>query len=182
MRCQFLYLDLQGWANLATVLGIAFAVTTLALAYIQYRSSLRAASLSHVNSLFRDLLRLEFDYYNSSSQSSSDRASARARLGSYRMWVLEELWLWIEAKKRDFGRMSSSGENAVFIDNWLETLNFHARRNSTADWIDFQDAKGCYHPEFVAYVSALRPAEPSAGPSLADHTVRPPTQPPAMPA
>lgn len=160
MKSTVLSLDLQGWASLATVLGVAFAIFTLALGYMQYRSSIRAASLSHVNGLFRDLLRLEFDFYNAPNPNHDDRVSARSRLAAYKMWVLEELWLWLKLKKSE--RPITAGARAAhtrFIENWTDTLDYHARRNSEDDWNNFKAARLCYDATFYTHVSSLRPTE-----------------------
>lgn len=157
MGCEFLYLDHSGWADVATIIGVLLGATTLVAAYRQYQSSKRASRLVHVNSLFRDFLRLEFDFHNVPHGDVVERDAARRTLQSYRMWVLEETWLWLRGvNKRRRWTAKGRAQKLELTQTWNATIDYHATRLTPKGWQDFEDSEPCYSPGFHAHVMALK--------------------------
>jgi hypothetical protein len=148
-------------ANLATIAG----VIGIALAWLSYRQTIQSGRASHMNALFRDFLRLEFDFFNADDPKSLNSDAWRS-LFSYKMWVLEEIWIWVDSQRFRLFPMQPGRADAhrKLLAGWHETLRFHLGHRATqTGWRDFIDNEGCYAPGFVAFVRLHHPASPDYG-------------------
>ena len=78
----------ENLARVATVLG----VLAIPIAWMTLTSTWDASRASHMNTLFREFLRIEFDYFNQPGNAPG-KGPAWQSLRSYKMWVLEEIWI-----------------------------------------------------------------------------------------
>lgn len=152
---------LSNASSVATIIG----VIGVALAWRSYRVTVDSAKSSHMNALFRDYLRLQFDFFNADKERPRDGNAWRS-LFSYKMWVLEEIWIWVDDQRfRSFPvQPRRSEKHRCLLIGWHDTLVFHLKdRPSERGWREFIANEGCYAPGFVAFVSLHHPHSPTFG-------------------
>lgn len=145
-------------ANAATIAG----VTGVFFAWVSFTHTRDTNRASHMNSLFRDMLRLEFDFYNA-TEPRSENSDAFRSLFSYKMWVLEEIWMWVDGQRwRPFLlQPQRKAAHDRLLRGWRDTLIYHLQRKaSERGWRDFINNQGCYHPGFVKFARTYHPFSP----------------------
>jgi len=169
-------LDASDWIAVGSFI---IAIGSLAIAYWQFHNTRAITKLAHMNGLFRDALRLEFDYHNTPNTNAAERAIAADKLISYKTWVLEEMWIWLhdlKVERRSWFPEARKKRKGI-IGNWTNTLNYHIEQVDSIHWPGFVESRGCYHIGFYSdvirhlrtkghdYDPSVPPAEslPSAG-------------------
>ncbi len=116
------------------------------------------------------MLTLEIQHYGT-TYSNNDKLEARKKLVSHKMWVLEELWLWLIRYRRELRRWFYpwKKDHLEAEKNWLETIKFHLRNLSAADIESWNMARDCYVMSFQSLVDCYGGAgnEADEKPSLA---------------
>lgn len=138
---------LQHFANLASVLSVA----AIAIAWATYVRTHRKERKSHVNTMFREYLRLDFEYHMVPSKQREDEALRRLR--AYKMWVLDEINEWVdgEERKRLFRKSAKEARDRL-VRNWKATIQYHLHRHSCPGyWDAFLVSEACYSDSFVAF-------------------------------
>ena len=142
-------------ANEATVVGTVLALAGVSVALFTYVGTAATARLSHMHNMFKGYLELEFEYRTLAPYSPVDRFTASRRrqmrdvLGSYKMYVLEEmhLWLWREKRLNILYALPWT-HTRKHLQGWDKTLEWHLKRCSINDRARFNEAKDCYGPSF----------------------------------
>lgn len=146
-------------SSLATVLG----VLAIIIAWVGLKRTWRTERASHMNSLFREFLRLEFDFYNADHSDEESCRRARETLRSYKMWVLEEIWMWADENRHKVFLLRPGMTNGLrnAVANWDETIKYHLHRDAEmSSWADFELNQGCYHKGFVEFAREWNPSSP----------------------
>lgn len=141
--------------------GVFIAVAAAVVAWLSYQTSKREARLAHVNGLFREMLMMEFEYHNNLPAGAEERKQSYYRVMSHKMWVLEELWTWLQefrswTQRPWFFETRRRAHHEIAAD-WEETIAHHIRVRD--DWHlthFFGIAEGCYAEGFKAFVSKKR--------------------------
>lgn len=90
------YGSLDNLAKLANVLS----VVAIMIAWATYVRTNRKERRSHANMMFREYLRLDFEYHMTRDGRDDDEALRRLR--AYKMWVLDEINEWIDGENERF--------------------------------------------------------------------------------
>jgi hypothetical protein len=118
-------------SNVATALGIAFALIGAYLANASYKKSSKIADDQHMHGIFKDYLRLRYDF-------EVYRLGLGLKPGAYqlkpllydvvasRLYAAEEMWLWVrrleEGNRR---RRKAEADRTIEIESWLATVVSH---------------------------------------------------------
>lgn len=146
-------------ASLATLLGV-FAIL---IAWIGLKKTWRTERASHMNTLFREFLRLEFDFFNANCEEGESKDKALDSLASYKMWVLEEIWMWTDENRHKVFILRPESTNRLHraVENWHATLEYHLHRNASLHaWEEFWADRKCYHAGFVEFAERWNPHSP----------------------
>jgi|GEM_PF-2701531 len=140
---HWLFWNANQWglaASAATVIGVILALAGGAIAFVSYRTTNRAAEDAHMHALFSDYLRIRFDHFMHketarASPSGPSRGPRAAKdldneVGSIKLYVLEEMWVWIDRQERDplrFLHWSPASRKSLreSLDAWKETIFSH---------------------------------------------------------
>lgn len=146
-------------ANLATILGVAVAVLAGLIALRTYRSSNRNADNAHMHALFRDYQRIRFDHELACSQ-GSDGEGLSDVAASIKLYVLEEMWVWVAAQRRryhdwfgvrDLKRVRWRRQS---LNAWCATINSHIKIDQAEVLENLEANSDCYSPGFLQYLAA----------------------------
>lgn len=145
-------------AEYATAVGLPVAMLALLVAAATLLSGARTARLQQMHELFKEFLRLQFDFNAQAGVvDAAARHRLRANLGSFKMYSLEEMVLWLR-RERAWGRYYFwSRFHRDHIASWTATVRWHLDECSHQDMIDMAQAWECYGPDFHADVRASRP-------------------------
>ena len=142
-------------ANEATVVGTVLALAGVSVALFTYVGTAATARLSHMHTMFKGYLELEFEYRTQAPYYPEDRLTTSRRyrmrdvLGSYKMYVLEEMYLWLGREKRmNVLYVLPWTHTRKHLRGWEKTLEWHLKRCSIIDRDRFNEAKDCYGPSF----------------------------------
>jgi hypothetical protein len=148
----------ENLARVATVLG----VLAIPIAWMTLTSTWDASRASHMNTLFREFLRIEFDYFNQPGNAPG-KGPAWESLRSYKMWVLEEIWIWLDGQQHRVFPLQPARANRhrELLVGWEATLRYHLQnRADAATWSDFYANRKCYHKGFIAFAERHHPYSP----------------------
>jgi hypothetical protein len=138
-------------ANVATTLGVAFAIIGAILAYKSYASASKIADNQHMHGIFKDYLRLRYDFeiYRLEKGLANNSPKLKSLLYDVvasRLYAAEEMWLWVRRLEKKRDKHSRSWwrrlKNRVFrwlkwrpdrhdlalrieVDSWLATVVSH---------------------------------------------------------
>ena len=87
------------WTDLATQVGAPIAFAALLLGVVTLLSGARTSRLQHMHDLFKEYLRLQFEYNVAVGESNENVRKLRANLGSFKMYTLEEMTLWLKRER-----------------------------------------------------------------------------------
>ncbi len=162
--------QLEDWTGieiqqLAAIVGIIAVV----IAWQTYRRTKRKDRRERMNAVFRDFLRMDFDFHvaDGAGTLNAGRNEALRRLHSHKMWTLEEVWIWLRIEKRRLGwhplpTIFRRRRIRAFIDNWHHTIAFHLHSETLPDGFKrFLEAGECYEADFVAHVIRTHPSSPA---------------------
>jgi hypothetical protein len=174
-------------ANVATLAGIVLAFAAGVITFISYRASNRAAENAHIHSLFNDYLRIRFDHcLHVDSTAPRTRAMptkasdpVEDEVASIKLYVLEEMWAWIDRQRRDPLRIlhwSPGGRRRLeeTLEAWEATILSHVDDDEimvltsihaftpcySLGFLDFLAAYWSHRPQFVAMVQQQRRVKP----------------------
>lgn len=167
-------------ADVATTVGVAAAIFGGVVALFSYRSASRASENAHMHTLFRDYLRMRFDYGLGSLDSAtltetagSNQQPAPARKGSIRppdysiaeqlaglkLYALEEMWVWVRRQERAFmlkwpmKMTRRSRERRDFLNAWRATILVHANQDRTDAAESILGFTHCYSVPFLEFIA-----------------------------
>jgi hypothetical protein len=136
--------------NLVGVLiALAALLATLGLGIKSYKDDARATRLGHMHRLFGDYLAHEFDY-QLARRGGEHLSEARRSLNAFKMYTLEEMWLWLENEQRYravWPRARADRERLV--TGWTNTIEYHLSKSTVEDICKFLLARRCYSEGFV---------------------------------
>lgn len=140
--------SLQDWASLASIVSVGAIV----IAWATYVRTNQKDRKAHVNTMFREYLRLDFEYHMRPPAEREEDALRRLR--AYKMWVLDEINEWVdgEERKRLFWSNAAIDSRDRLVRNWRETIRYHLHRHSCAKyWDAFLVSRHCYSESFFAF-------------------------------
>ena len=144
--------DLKDWTDFATVVGALIALAALLVGVITLLSNARAARLQHMHNLFKEYLRLEFEYNVAVGNGNHNQQKLRANLGGFKMYSLEEMLLWLR-RERAWGLVYFwSRTHRNHVKSWKSTIEWHLDHSSLEDFAQFEEAIKCYGADFIAAV------------------------------
>lgn len=117
-------LDIYNIKAVSDFCSIAASLATaisLPLALASFIRTNRAQRLGHMHKLFGDYLRLKFDF---EIQGGSSEIAGK-ELVSFKLYSLEEMWLWTEKERRTFSYKFRINNYRSSIDAWVKTIEFH---------------------------------------------------------
>ena len=139
------------------------AICAVYWAIHEHRANSSAKRVEHINGLFREILSIQIAHQSQNFDDSANRKLAELRIHSFKMWVLEEMWMWLEDLKRRRNKIEKScirrilrkfcRDDKILIEGWDNTLSSHLRQSPQEAWIEFVQWRGCYHPGFYEEVS-----------------------------
>jgi hypothetical protein len=143
---------LADFASLATIIGAPLALLALIVGVATLRSGARAARFQHMHSLFKDYLRLQFEYSQAALQPGVDATALRKKLGSFKMYTLEEMYIWLRKERGLNLRWLWSPFRRRYIDGWQATIDWYLDDRSDEDFDDLAKAVACYGSGFLELV------------------------------
>ncbi|HVQ06922.1 MAG TPA: hypothetical protein VMS43_00655 [Allosphingosinicella sp.] len=165
---------LSDLADMATALGVPIGLLAFLLGLLTLLSSARTARLQHMHDMFRDYLKLQFEYNKAVGDGNSSRKELRKNLGGFKMYSLEEMTLWLR-RERVWGRVYFwSSFHREHVKTWQDTINWHLDDSSYQDFADVEAAIECYGPDFLDAVEASKDRRPRPAPSAQAMPAEPP--------
>ena len=144
--------------ELGQIAGIV-GVVAISIAWLTYRWTITANRASHMSNLFREYVQMAFTYYDKDVARDETHA-AYSYLADYKMWVLEEIWIWTTRVHPLTRRWLPRHKR--LIENWRCTIIHQLHRDETAAlWEDFTASRVCYHRDFVAFAEEWHPFSPA---------------------
>lgn len=189
-KLYWLFWSASQWqvaANVATVAGILLALAAGVIAFVSYRDSNRAAENAHIHSLFNDYLRIRFDHRLHVDATAHPGGAAPRRISgpvedevaSIKLYVLEEMWVWIDRQRRDPLRIlnwspASRRRLEESLDAWEETILSHVDDDEkmvltsihfftpcySLGFLEFLAGHWRHRPRFIAMVEQQRGQKP----------------------
>jgi hypothetical protein len=144
--------SLEQWANFATAAGGLLGLVAALIALMTLITGARTARLQHMHDLFKEYLRLQFDYNVAVGEDNGNLTRLRSNLGGFKMYTLEEMTLWLKRERglRPFYFWSRFHQQ--HIESWSKTIDWHLDTSSPEDFSDFEKARACYGPDFIVAV------------------------------
>ena len=144
--------NLAAWTNFATVVGAPIAFAALIVGVATLLSSARAARLQYMHNLFKEYLRLEFEYNTVVGTGNQNKQKLRSNLGGFKMYSLEEMLLWLQRERAWNLIYFWSQTHRSHINSWQSTIEWHLDQSSEQDFAQFETAIRCYGKDFIAAV------------------------------
>ncbi len=156
--------------DVATWAGALIAFPGLFVALASLIGSGRTSRLEHMHMLFKDYLRLQFDYNAAVGERNEQYKFLRGNLGGFKMYTFEEMTLWLR-REQAWGRIYFwSRSHKDHIESWYATVRWHLDQCSVEDIADYEEALPCYGPDFRQEVSASLERRPLTSRSSAPRT------------
>jgi len=155
-------------ASLVALFGLAVALATLWLGLRSYRDNARSTRLAHMHTLFGAYLEHELDFQLAKGAGQNVEEAERL-LAAFKMYTLEEMWLWLENEERH----PPKGDHARrdhdrLITGWKNTILYHIGKGTARELLGFLRARQCYSPGFVKLVRQQHPCSRRKRPSSCD--------------
>ena len=155
----------QLFANVATILGFFVAIFAGVVALRAYISNARAAANAQMHGLFRDYLRLRFDY---ASHTTDEDATAKThgekllpQLAGLKLYALEEMYVWTRREEgflRSFAGFPLRKNERLYqrdiINSWKATILTHTHQEEVAVLESIEDYTRCYSVEFLKFLAS----------------------------
>lgn len=144
------------WLDPQTTLsgiGLIVAVCSALVAWGAYRRSKSASAEAQINAMFREMLAMEFQLYCTSFASTVMVSKALSRFDRYKLWVLEELWIWVDKRDKSlpwFGKKRARAKAAN--KDWADVISVHIIRCSEETKIRPWGLEAGYHSQFQNYL------------------------------
>jgi hypothetical protein len=154
--------------NEVTVALVAL-VATIWLGLFTYWQNARNTRLMHMHKLFGDYLDHEFNFQIAQTGADS-LEDAKASLSAFKMYSLEEMWLWLNSEWRPWFGPKRKARHDRSIRGWTNTIEYHIKKGDAVELHSFLTDSNCYSPEFVALVLDHHPArkDPALAALVAD--------------
>lgn len=148
-------------------LGVFIAFVSTIIAIMVYRRARKSEDLAHINAMFREMLAMEFQLYCTQFDSNEGVEKALSRFDRYKLWVLEELWLWVDRRKKlrwwSYDRRRIETEN----NEWADVISVHLMRCSTQTKARNWGDEAGYSARFQCFVKRIYGPKPEdAGPDF----------------
>lgn len=145
----------SGLASVATVVGIA----GIAIAWSSYQSNIDNMASARMHGLFADYLKLRIEWGRGPAPSSAtdSEKDQKRRLTSFKLYILEEIYLWTERRRRSLPILFNRYRRAVEIRTWRETIAFHLKEDLSGSEtgndsvVSITNALDCYGPGFLGF-------------------------------
>lgn len=145
----------SGLASVATVVGIA----GIAIAWSSYQSNIDNMASARMHGLFTDYLKLRIEWGRGPAPSSAtdSEIDQKRRLTSFKLYILEEVYLWTERRRRSLPIIFDRKRRMVEIRSWRETIAFHLKkdfsgsRTGNDSVVSITNALDCYGPDFLGF-------------------------------
>jgi hypothetical protein len=149
-------------ANCATIVG----VIGLLIAWRSYTNSTAISKKHEMNAMFREFLKLDYEYSVESCKSDNISKSEK-KLRAYKMWVLEEVYIWLKD-------LRGKRIHYKLIDDWEKTIIFHLNSESHEkinlvignSWKYFDRHRKCYDDDFGDFVDNHHQHSPFKGKNI----------------
>jgi hypothetical protein len=189
-KLYWLFWSASQWqvaANVATVAGILLVLAAGVIAFVSYRDSNRAAENAHIHSLFNGYLRIRFDH-RLHVETTGLRGGAgtgqisdlvEEEVASIKLYVLEEMWVWIDRQRRDPLRIlnwSAASRSRIeeSLEAWEATILSHVDGDEkmvltslhvftpcfSLGFLEFLARHWRHRPQFIAMVEQQRDERP----------------------
>jgi len=155
--------------NVTAKIGLVVALIGGIVAFRAFQTQARDSANAHMHGLFRDYLRLQFDYEDHAVGLPEALAQRRARkLTSFKLYVLEEMHAWVENERKKvrsplFPPWSRKGrrDRSDALDAWVETIRSHVEEQWDLSRLMLAGDGGCYGLRFLEFVAAGDSADPA---------------------
>jgi hypothetical protein len=147
---------LSDLADAATGLGVPIALLAFLVGLATLLSNARTARLQHMHDMFRDYLKLQFEYNKAVGEGNTNRKALRGNLGGFKMYSLEEMTLWLRRERAWRLVYFWSPFHYDHIKSWQATVDWHLGQSSPEDFEDFEESIDCYGPDFIEAVRTSR--------------------------
>lgn len=156
-------------ANLAAVVAIFIGLFGGYVALRTYLAGAQSAANAEMHGLFRDYLRLRFDYALHAAEtppkaggeavpSSRLSESLLDQLAGLKLYALEQMFAWTRREERlfvifplDNSRRSHQGD---VINSWKATILVHARQENAGVRKSIINYTRCYSVDFLEFIAA----------------------------
>ena len=134
-------------ADLPTWLGLPIALGALIVGVATLMNSARTARLQQMQSVFKDYLRLQFDYNAHVGAGSSQARRLRANLSGFKMYSLEEMVLWLRRERKLTLLSFWSQFHRNHIASWQRVVEWQLDNCTKEDFAEFEISKDTYGPD-----------------------------------
>jgi len=152
---------------LRTASQIAIAAFAAAIAFIAYQLNKINAAKTHIHGLFRDYLKLRFDYHQKQlEKGKTAEASAvplntsgetlAEQLAGIELYVLEEIFLWLEESKNKWiQKLPLSLSPELDTEAWRATIASHIAQYPDEVAKSVRNFAECYSVEFLVCIASV---------------------------
>lgn len=164
------------WADVATIGSLPVAAVGIVIAAVTYFSSVDSGRLAHMHGLFGEFLRSELEIKLAEMQSGKAQEEGKdvqgwrdsldgenllaSRLG-FRLYALEEMYLWVRDERRSWVMQFRSRERLDTVAGWERTIASHIRSPSSESLLTHIDLFGdCYSADFLLFLANCLPHIP----------------------
>jgi hypothetical protein len=159
-------------ASVATVAGIVLGLAAGIIAFISYRATNRSAENAHMHTLFSDYLRLRFDYLmhkdmavasaGATTGSSEPASELDEEVASIKLYVLEEMWVWIDRQESDPLHLlhwspTSRARLKESLQAWKATIFSHIDDDEDVVLLSIHRFTPCYSLGFLRFLAGHWP-------------------------
>lgn len=155
-------MTLQAWlasdeaTNTISAVALVLAVVGAFIAYRSFTQSADGSANAHMHGLFRDYLRIRFDYENEANKTGG----RREQLVSFKLYVLEEMHAWVIRERRKVTwwfsppfRKKDRDDRTDSLNAWEKTILFHVCENWGEAEVNFWNNSDCYGVRFLELIA-----------------------------
>ncbi|WP_147283638.1 hypothetical protein [Bosea caraganae] len=145
-------------SKLASIIALLLAVAGAWIALRTFTITAATARKSHMQKLFADFLRFQFEYnINNGSTKNEELIND---LASMKLYSLEAIFEWTQNERKilksrfKFLNIDDTEViNEQIIKCWEETIFSHVKGETEATINNINKYKNCYNPEFIAFIT-----------------------------
>lgn len=143
------------------LIGVFVALGSAAIALFAYLRAKSRSAEARINAMFREMLAMEFQLFCTPFYSEIAVEKAVERFDRYKLWVLEELWLWVDRRKDRLPRFGERRRRgAAANDDWADVISVHLIRCGEKTKERPWGAEAGYHAGFQAFVEKVYDPNP----------------------
>lgn len=147
--------DAPDWA------GVCVAIIAGIVAFASYQQAASNNTMNHIHGLFRDYLRLRYEYSHSlTTAGGTDRERLEQQMVSFKLYVCEDIFAWCERERAKISslfyppyRTKARLRRRDLLEAWRTTLLFHVSREWAATHHNLVSNARCYTVQFLELVS-----------------------------